>query len=299
MHRYTGRVALAGVDLEIAPGELFGLLGPNGGGKTTLFRLLTTSLSVQEGRAQVFGHDVAASPHAVRREMGVVFQSPSLDKKLSVAENLRYHGRLYGMAGAAIHSGSSELLAQFGLADRSGERVEKLSGGLARRVEIAKALLHRPRLLILDEPTTGLDPLARREIWRLLRSLADVGTTVLLTTHLMEEAERCDRIGILDCGRLVALDAPDALRRAVGGDVVTVRTLEPEELARTIRETWHVDAKVADGTVRCEHPDGYSLVSRLAELGRQKISAVSVARPTLEDVFFDLTGHSFDENRGQ
>jgi ABC-2 type transport system ATP-binding protein len=291
--RYGDRLALDNVGLTIRRGELFGLLGPNGGGKTTLFRVLTTHFPIQPGRVWVLGFDAARNPFAVRQRIGVVFQHPSLDKKLTVAENLRHHGRLYGLGGREIRLRTAEMLDQMGLLDRADERVERLSGGLARRAELAKGLLHQPELLILDEPSTGLDPGGRHDLWQYLRKLQSSGTTIVTTTHLLDEAERCDRIAILDRGRIVAIGAPADLRAEIGGDVITVDTRHTDRVARLIEGEWSVSARRFDGAVRFEHTSGRLLIARLYELARDDVDAVSVSRPTLEDVFLHHTGHRF------
>lgn len=284
-HRYGERTALDGVAFSVRSGEVFGLVGPNGGGKTTLFKILSTALAPSSGSARVAGVDVRDG--AVRRKIGVVFQSPSLDGKLTVAENLLHHGHLYGMSGGGLKQRIGEELARFGLADRTGDRVEKLSGGLQRRVELAKSLLHRPEVLLLDEPSTGLDPGARRDLWDALRSLK--GVTVLLTTHLLEEAERCDRLAILHKGKIVALGEPLTLRAEIGGDVVTVRSREPERLAAAIREKLGESPQVVDGTVRLSRDRGHEFVGRLVEAFPGMIESVTVAKPSLEDVFMSKT----------
>jgi ABC-2 type transport system ATP-binding protein len=286
-HRYGERLALDRVSFTVQRGELFGLLGPNGGGKTTLFRILTTLMKPTAGQVLMDGGPMD------RHRFGVVFQSPSLDKKLTVAENLRHHGHIYGLSGALLRQRMDELLTRFGLADRRNEFVEKLSGGLRRRVELAKGLLNKPALLLLDEPSTGLDPRARRELGDYLAELrAKDGVTVLLTTHIMEEADRCDRLAILDRGRLVALDKPAALKERVGGDVITV---EPARLREAIEKRFGVKASVVDNTVRIERPRGHEFVPALVEAFPGEINSVSVGKPTLEDVFIHLTGHRFEE----
>jgi ABC-2 type transport system ATP-binding protein len=284
-HRYGERVALDAVAFSVRPGEVFGLVGPNGGGKTTLFKILSTALAPSSGSARVAGIDVGDG--AVRRKIGVVFQAPSLDGKLTVAENLLHHGHLYGLSGAGLKQRIGEELARFGLADRAGDRVEKLSGGLQRRVELAKSLLHRPEVLLLDEPSTGLDPGARRDLWDALRGLK--GVTVLLTTHLLEEAERCDRLAILHKGKIVALGEPLALRSEIGGDVVTVRSRDPQQLAAAIQEKLGETPQVVDGTVRLSRERGHEFVGRLVEALPQMIESVTVAKPSLEDVFMSKT----------
>jgi len=284
-HRYGERVALDGISFSVRSGEVFGLVGPNGGGKTTLFKILSTALTPSSGTARVAGIDVRDD--AVRRKIGVVFQSPSLDGKLSVGENLLHHGHLYGLSGGGLRQRIGEELARFGLTDRTGDRVEKLSGGLQRRVELAKSLLHRPEVLLLDEPSTGLDPGARRDLWDALRGLK--GVTVLLTTHLLEEAERCDRLAILHKGKVVAIGEPMALRGEIGGDVVTVRSRDPQQLAAGIREKLGEQAEVVDGTVRLSKDRGHELVGRLVESFPQLVESVTVAKPSLEDVFMSKT----------
>jgi ABC-2 type transport system ATP-binding protein len=304
VHRYGERTALAGLDLLVEQGEIFALLGPNGGGKTTLFRVLSTLIPVQSGRAEVLGFDCMRQTAEVRRRIGVVFQAPSLDKKLTVSENLRHQGHLYGLAGADLRRRADEALERLRLTDRRNERAETLSGGLRRRVELAKGLLHRPRLLLLDEPSTGLDPGARGDLWDYLRQLrAEEGVTVVLTTHLLEEADRADRLAILNAGELVALDTPDRLRASVGGDTLSIETEEPAALAAAINERFAAErigaATVVDGCVRLEQPDGHRWVARLVEGFPGRIQAVRLGKPTLEDVFIARTGHRFWSERAE
>jgi ABC-2 type transport system ATP-binding protein len=308
-HRYGERTAVDELSLSIAEGELFAFLGPNGSGKTTLFRVLSTLIPLQSGALSILGHDLARDAIAVRRQIGVVFQAPSLDKKLSVAENLWHQGRLYGLASAELRSRSAELLNAVGLTDRAGDRVETLSGGLRRRAELAKCLLHRPRLLLLDEPSTGLDPAARIDLWRYLSQLRhEGGMTIVLTTHLLDEADRADRIAIMHQGRLAALGAPLALRAEVGGDAITIQTERPRELATAIGGKFDLSPRVVDGAVRLELPDGQQWIPRLVEEFPGEIQSIMLGKPTLEDVFIDRTGHRFfnaaandgseEENRG-
>jgi ABC-2 type transport system ATP-binding protein len=291
---YGDRPALSTVEFTIARGEIFGFLGPNGGGKSTLFRLLSTLVPIQSGDARILGCDLRGATQALRRRIGVVFQSPSLDGKLTVAENLAIHGNLYGMRGARLKERAQAMLARLDVSDRAGDLAETLSGGLRRRVELAKALLHEPELLLLDEPSTGLDPAARREFFALLTRLRESdGVTIVLTTHYMEEAERCDRIGILDQGRLVAIAPPGELKQRVGGDVMVISAAAPEALAQKIAQRLQVRAALVDGTLRIERPRGHELVARLVDEFGGEIESITFGRPTLEDVFVHLTGHRF------
>jgi ABC-2 type transport system ATP-binding protein len=293
-YRYPRHMAVAGLSLQIDEGELFVFLGPNGSGKTTLFRVLSTLIPLQEGEVEILGHRLPGEARAIQRQLGVVFQAPSLDKKLTVAENLWHQGRMYGLSRDQIVSRSHETLSAVGLAERSGDLVEKLSGGMRRRVEIAKAMLHRPRLLLLDEPSTGLDPGVRSDLWKYLGMLRkEQGVTVVLTSHLLDEADRADRIAVMHEGRLVALDTPDALRAAVGGDAITIRTEDPERLCGSIASQFEVQPSVIDGAVRLEQLEGHLLVARLVEAFPEEIQTITLGKPTLEDAFIDLTGHRF------
>jgi ABC-2 type transport system ATP-binding protein len=299
-HRYGDRLALDDLSLNIAPQEIFGFLGPNGGGKTTLFRLLSTLVRPQSGEISVLGRDLVADQVAVREQIGVVFQAPSLDKKLTVAENLRHHGRLYGLRGRDLETRASEMLERLGLSDRRDTLAEELSGGLRRRVELAKGLLHRPRLLLLDEPSTGLDPAARSDLWQYLELVRGRdGVTVVLTTHLLEEAERADRLAILDRGRLVALDTPANLRASVGGDSITIEAESPPEIVDDLQRRFGLTARVVGHTVRLEIPEGRRRVSELAESFGTRIRSITCGQPTLEDVFIARTGHRFWAERAE
>jgi ABC-2 type transport system ATP-binding protein len=297
-HDYGSRRALDDVSLELGGGELVALLGPNGGGKSTLFRIVATILRPARGAARVSGHDVLRDPAAARRSLGVAFQSPSVDGKLTVRENMMHQGHLVGLSGAELKRRTEPLLADFGLADRRDDRVETLSGGLARRVDVAKALLHRPPLLLLDEPSTGLDPSARRDLLRLLRRIRDEhGTTCFLTTHLFEEAEQCDRVAILDRGRLVADGRTADLVRSIGGEVVTLETAgDAAALAEEIRERFGVEPKAVDGEVRIERENGAELLPQLVAAFADRVRTASVARPGLADVFFHRAGRVWEED---
>jgi len=292
---FGARTALDGVSLAVSEGAVVALLGPNGGGKTTLFRILATLLAADRGNVRICGLDVNRSPALVRRALGVVFQSPSLDRKLTPAENLKHHGHLYGLRGPALRARAHELLARMGLADRANNRVEALSGGLARRVEIAKGMLPAPRVLLLDEPSTGLDPVARRELWTQLDTLRrDDGVTVLLTTHIMVEADQCDRVILLDRGRVVADDTPANLRARVGGDVVTIVSPDSPRLAQRVAGVIGVMPTLVNGRLHLESADGAAIILRLAGAFAEDIQSITLARPTLEDAFLHITGHRFD-----
>lgn len=293
-HSYGERVALSDLTLEVRRGEIFGVLGPNGGGKTTLFRLLSTLMPPQSGGASVLGYDLRCEPNWIRGLTGVVFQAPSLDKKLTVLENLWHQAALYGVSGAEFRERSTELLGQLNLTDRAGERVERLSGGTRRRVELAKGLIHRPALLLLDEPSTGLDPGARLDLWAALTRLRErFGVTVVLTTHLLEEADKCDRLAILAAGRLVALDTPDRLRAEVGGEAIVIATSDAARLADELQRRWGLASRTVDGAVRLEPPDARQWVARIMESCSELVDSITLSKPTLEDVFIARTGHRF------
>lgn len=293
-HKYEERTALNGVSFEVRPAELFGLLGPNGSGKTTLFRILSTLMVPVAGRAMIMGFDAAKDPNALRRQIGVVFQAQSIDVKLTAAENLTHQGHLYGLHGTALKARIQEMLDRVGLADRADEKAATFSGGMQRRLELAKGLLHHPSVLLLDEPTTGLDPGARRDLWQYLAILRDEEhVTVLVTTHLMEEAERCDRLAILNEGKVVALGTPNDLKHEIGGDVILLDSKDPDSLARGIADRFHSDAQVLQGKVRLERENGHRFITDVVEAFPGEIEAVSVSKPTLEDVFIHRTGHRF------
>lgn len=293
-HTYQTRRALDGVSFSVSCGEIFGLLGPNGSGKTTLFRILSTLMPVTSGTVRVLGHDLTTEVKAVRSLLGVVFQHPGLDDKLTVIENLRHHGHLYGLAGKKLRYRISELLERFGVADRAKERVALLSGGLQRRVEIAKAMLHSPRVLLLDEPTSGLDVAARRQLNDYLGALADTeNILILLTTHLLDDAEVCNRVGVLDAGKLVALGEPDELKAQVSGDVILIECIDNEVLCTEITERFGVSPVLTENLLRVECERGHEFVRDLVAAFPDEIQSVRFGRPTLEDVFIKLTGNPF------
>ncbi|MFM9965023.1 MAG: ATP-binding cassette domain-containing protein [Planctomycetaceae bacterium] len=300
-HAYQERRALDGVTFEIQRGEIFGVLGPNGGGKTTLFRVLSTLLPIQSGRVTVLGFDAATNSAEVRRRIGVTFQAPSLDRRLTVRENLVHQGHLYGLSGRMLAARIEDRLARLGLSDRQHALVNSLSGGLQRRAEIAKGMLHDPELLLLDEPSTGLDPGARHDLWRYLLQLrGESGTTIVVTTHLMEEAEKCDRLGLLDHGRLVAIGTPTELRAEIGGDCLTILAEEPARLSQRIAERFGIEPKLFGQSLRIEQARGHELLRDLVEAFPNEITSVSLGKPSLEDVFIAKTGHRFweEDNAG-
>ncbi len=294
-HQYDTRVALDDVSFEVREAEIFGLLGPNGSGKTTLFRILSTLMLPSSGHALIMGFDATRQPNQVRRAIGVVFQAESVDVKLTAAENLWHQGHLYGLRGAALKGRIQEMLGRVALADRAHDKVETFSGGMQRRVELAKGLLHHPSVLLLDEPSTGLDPGARRDLWLYLRKLREEEhITIIVTTHLMEEAEYCDRLAILSNGKLVALGTPGELKREIGGDVILLEAAsDAEGLASRIGQRFNVKPTVMDGKVRLEIGQGHRFVTDVVEAFPGEIQSVSVSKPTLEDVFIDRTGHRF------
>jgi ABC-2 type transport system ATP-binding protein len=294
-HRYGDRVALSNVSFEVKKGEIFGLLGPNGGGKSTLFRILSTMMVPTEGKVILAGSDVVRDPAAVRRHVGVVFQTQSLDKALTVEENLRAQGHLHGLSGAVLRERMEAAMLRLGLLDRRKDLVDTLSGGLRRRVEIAKALLHRPQVLLMDEASTGLDPSARRDLSRHVEDLRQSeGVTILLTTHILEEADRCDRLVLLHQGNIVAQGSPAELRSSIGGDVVVLATPDPQALAASITERFHLKTSARDGEVRVEIENGHRFIAEVVEAFPGAVSSVGLHKPTLEDVFVRQTGASIE-----
>lgn len=291
---YRNRSALDAVTLAVPRATIFAFLGPNGCGKTTLFRLLSTLLPLQRGVARVLGFDIRSQTMSVRSRLGVVFQSPSLDKKLTVRENIRHQAALYGLSGSPLFQREKEMISRLGLSDVVDERTETLSGGMRRRVELAKSLIHRPDLLLLDEPSTGLDPRARLELWAILQELRDeYQVSIAMTTHLLEEADKADQIAILDRGRLVVSGRPSDLRATVGGDSITIQASDATSLASEIQQQFGVAAVTIDGAVRLEQANGHQLIPRLAEAFSNRILSITLGKPTLEDVFIAKTGHRF------
>jgi ABC-2 type transport system ATP-binding protein len=292
--RFKDRVAVDGLTLSVRPGEIVGLLGPNGAGKSTTFQLLAGLLTPHGGQVWFEGRPLSLSDPALRRQMGIIFQRGSLDDMLSARENLLLGARLYGLGGARARERVEAMLVLIGLAERGDERVGTWSGGMRRRLELARALVHQPRMLLMDEPTQGLDEASFRTFWKHLKALRDAeGLTVLLTTHRADEAEVCDRLAVIDHGRLVASDTPAALASRVGGDILTLEAAEPEALAQEVRAKLGLEAKVVEGRVQVETRQGHALVPRLVEaFPAGRLASVALRRPTLADVFLQLTGRT-------
>lgn len=299
-HRYGMHVALRDVSLEVSAGALFGVLGPNGSGKTTLFRLLSTLMPASEGRVTVFGLDPTEEPAAVRRRLGVVFQDEALDEGLTVRENLRFQAALYDLHGADRRERIEGLMKRLDIIDRADDPVADLSGGLRRRADLARGLLHRPDLLLLDEPTTGLDPAARRAFWTAIERLRETeGTTLLLATHLMDEAERCDRVGILSDGCLVADGAPDALKAELGEETLWLEADEPAALRDRIDAQFGVPTRIVGSMVQVAPTDPAAFFSALYEAFGDHIRSTTLRTPTLEDVFMVRAGVAPESDREQ
>ncbi len=294
--RYGTVAAVRGISLEVAAGETFGLLGPNGAGKTTTIGMLCTLVRPSAGSAEVAGFDVVRQRDQVRRRIGLVFQDPTVDDYLTAAENLRFHAELYGVPAAEVGPRMRQVLELVDLWERRDSVVREFSGGMKRRLEIARGLLHSPRVLFLDEPTVGLDPQTRAHIWAYINELRRrEAVTIVMTTHYMDEAEYCHRIGIMDGGSLVVVDTPAALKAAVGADRVELRTADNAQAVRALAERLGIAAVAQEGLVHFQVPGGATFIPRLfAELGVEILS-VSVARPSLDDVFMSHTGRTIRE----
>ena len=294
--RYGAREVLRGVSLSVNPGQIFGLLGPNGAGKSTLFAILAGLLAPAAGTLRLDGARLAPGARALRAAAGIVFQSPGLDGKLSAAENLRLAAALHRVPRRAARGRADGLLARAGLAERAREPVERLSGGMRRRVELCRALIHRPSILVMDEPTTGLDAAAFRAFWAEVEALRRAeGLTVVLATHRHDEAERCDRLAVLAGGAVVAEETPGALRARVPGERVVIEADEPEAVAATIRAKLGLAARVLGGAVHVEREAAHELVPRLVEaFPPGRLRAVSLRRPSLADAYLSLTGAALD-----
>jgi len=298
--RFKDLVAVDHISFEIGHGEIFGLLGPNGAGKTTTLSMLATMLKPTEGRAMVNGIDVEQDEDGVRRSIGIVFQDQSLDEELTAFENMDFHGRLYRIPAGTRKQRIEELLALVELTDRKDDIVKTFSGGMRRRLEIARGLLHHPKVLFLDEPTLGLDPQTRNHLWQYIATLAqEKGITIILTTHYMEEADRlCNRIAIIDHGKIIALDTPANLKDGIGGDVVTITSPDPAAIVAALREPWINRMDIHDNEVVISLRNAEQHLSGIVTiLVGQKIaiSSISIRKPTLEDVFLSFTGKTIRE----
>jgi ABC-2 type transport system ATP-binding protein len=291
--------AVKGVSFEVAQGEVFGFLGPNGAGKTTTINMLCTLLRPSSGRASVNGFDVVSQRSDVRRSIGLVFQQPTLDETLTAEQNLRFHAHAYGVPADLRERRIRELLSMVELWDRRKSRVRTFSGGMKRRLEIARGLLHQPKVLFLDEPTLGLDPQTRRRIWEYLAELrARDGLTIFLTTHYMDEAEHCDRIAVIDHGRIAALGSPANLKSAVGGDLITIATADGDAAALELRSRYGVSPVLADGTVSFHVPAGEAFLPEFVRGFGQPMEAIGLRRATLDDVFLNVTGREIRDPEG-
>ena len=289
--RFGDFEAVRGVTFDVQPGETFGFLGPNGAGKSTTISMLCTLLKPSGGSARVAGHDIVNARAEVRRRIGLVFQDTTLDDYLTAAENLRFHAELYGVPGAAVAPRMRQVLEMVGLWDRRDSLVMTYSGGMKRRLEIARGLLHAPRVLFLDEPTVGLDPQTRSSIWEYINELkAREDITIFLTTHYMDEAEHCDRIAIIDHGRIVAMDTPEALKASVGKDRVQLHTADDPAAIRELAATLGIEAGMHEGAVTFPVASGEQFVPKLFAALSTAIQTVSVSRPSLDDVFMSYTG---------
>ncbi|HEV3233353.1 MAG TPA: ATP-binding cassette domain-containing protein [Candidatus Dormibacteraeota bacterium] len=299
--KYGEFEAVKGIDLDVREGEVFGFLGPNGAGKSTTISILCTLLKPTAGDVEVAGLDVVKHPDAVRHRIGLIFQDPSLDDQLTARENLEFHGFIYGLPAAVRKERIAEVLEMVGLADRAKSQVKTFSGGMKRRLEIARGVMHHPEVLVLDEPTLGLDPQTRNHIWEYLHDLRKrEGITLFMTTHYMDEAEFSDRIAIIDQGKIVAQGTPDELKAQVGGDVVTITADDAEALAEEVDRAFHVAAQVYGSQVRIEVPDSATFVPRLVRELSAPVKSLTLSRPSLDDVFLKLTGHAIrDEAAGQ
>jgi len=285
--------AVRGVDFEVATGEVFGFLGPNGAGKTTTINMCCTLTKPSGGTATVAGHDVVRERDDVRRNIGLVFQETTLDGYLTAEQNLRLHAELYGVQSSLVPARMQQVMEMVGLWERRASPVRTFSGGMKRRLEIARGLMHSPRVLFLDEPTIGLDPQTRRSIWSYIRTLKESEEiTIFMTTHYMDEAEWCDRIAIMDRGVIVALDSPEALKAQVGADRIRIETEDDQAAIASLAERFEIDATISEGAVIFRIPSGESFVPRLFQELGVPIRSVSVSRPTLDDVFMSHTGSS-------
>jgi ABC-2 type transport system ATP-binding protein len=298
-YRYGEQQALDGLNLKVANNRITALLGPNGSGTSTLFRLMATLMPMQSGRLEICGHCVTRATAMVRQQIGIVFQSASLDGKLTVAENLACQAALYGLRGTLARQRIDQVVEVFRLADYRQHRCQQLSGGWQRRVEVAKGFIHRPRMLLLDEPSTGLDPVARLELWSALRSLnQEFGTGVLLTTHLMEEADKADSVAIIHQGRLAAVGSPSQLRDELGSSVLVIESEVADQLQTQLRDELQLDSQRVEQQLRISHGQPAALVPQIIERFGPQLRSLTVGQPSLEDVFIARTGYRLQARVG-
>ncbi len=295
---YNGLAAVRGISFNVARGEVFGFLGPNGAGKTTTISMLCTLLRPTSGHATVNGFDVTRDKLAVRRSIGLVFQDPSLDERLTALENLKFHAMIYGVPKADRGKRIPEVLELVELAGRQNDPVKTFSGGMKRRLELARGLLHRPKVLFLDEPTLGLDPQTRHRIWEYVKQLKiEEGISIFLTTHYMDEAENCDRIAIIDHGHIIAIDTPEELKENIGGEVIMLATKDNKKAAAEIRERFGISAVEVNGDLSLQVADGNHFMPRLIRGLETEITSISLRKPTLEDVFLKMTGRRIRDEK--
>jgi ABC-2 type transport system ATP-binding protein len=299
IRRFGDFVAVNGVSFQVHQDEIFGFLGPNGAGKTTTINMLCTLLRPSGGTARVNGYNVDTQPDQVRQSIGLIFQDPSLDEQLTGRENIRFHAMLYDVSREEYKRRTDDLLGMVDLTEKADQLVRTYSGGMKRRLEIARGLLHHPKVLFLDEPTLGLDPQTRRHIWDyLVRLRSERGVTMFMTTHYMDEAENCNRIAIIDHGEIVAVDTPENLKALVGGDIITLRTSDDAAAGTLLREQHGLEPRQGpEGQLILEAAGGEALIPRLIaglSNGRHSlvVNSVNLRRPTLEDVFLKLTGRA-------
>lgn len=296
VRRFGKLAAVDDITFSVNRGEIFGLLGPNGAGKTTTINMLCTLLRLTEGEAYLNNFNVAKEPNSVRQSIGLVFQDPSLDERLTAKENLEFHARIYDLSREEARGRIAEVLQMVELYDRRNDLVRTFSGGMKRRLEIARGLLHHPKVLFLDEPTLGLDPQTRSHIWEYVRSLRTrEKITMFLTTHYMDEAENCDRMAIIDHGKIIALDTPENLKKQVGGDVISIKTVDDEQAFSELREKFGIEGKKDNEGIHFEVSRGEEFMPRFIGDFGVRINSISLRRPTLEDVFLRLTGHAIRE----
>ncbi len=294
--RFGELEAVKGVSFSVKEGEIFGFLGPNGAGKTTTINMLCTLLKPTDGQAKVNGYDVIKERSQVRQSIGLVFQEPSLDDYLTAEQNLRFHGYAYGIPKNVLEPRLKELLEMMELWDRRKGKINTYSGGMKRRLEIARGLLHHPRVLFLDEPTLGLDPQTRRRIWDYIHDLRKrENLAIFMTTHYMDEAENCDRIAIIDYGRTVALDTLEKLKDGVGGDVISIKTEDNEEAMRLLEGQYKLKPGIENGIISFTVPHGEEFLPKFVSGFPLRLLSIGLRRPTLEDVFLKLTGRNIRE----